>query len=113
MNRNLVFTQESAYPLGETLNHLVLARHHGGQVQRNPAGFNAMFGKLSFGQMKIFAGIQQCLARDTADIEADAAETGLLFDAGDFEVELCSMNSRDVPARPGPIRSRARRTRAR
>jgi len=49
-------------------------------------------GEAVGGEMEIFAGGQECLAGDAADIEAGAAEGLGFFNAGGFESELGRAN---------------------
>jgi hypothetical protein len=45
--------------------------------------------------------VQEGFRRDTADIQAGAAEDGVLFDEGYFEAELGGFNGGDITAWAG------------
>ena len=98
---DLVAVQQLAHIVGQFLHHLVLAGHHGGQVQGHLAGLDAVVGQMVLGQVKVLAGIQQRLAGDAPHVEAHAAQTGLFFHAGHFQAELGRPHGRHVSAGTG------------
>ncbi len=70
---DLVLAEEEFDALGELAHHLVLLRHHGGQIELDLALMPSLAKSLSR-FMETLAGVQQRLGRDAADIEAGAAE---------------------------------------
>ena len=79
----------------------ILAAEHGGEVQFDTAGFDAVRGQTGFGVLVMFTGFEQRLAGNAADAQAGSAEGGLLFHARRFEAELRGTNGRHITARPG------------
>src|SRR5262249_34499136 len=83
--------------LGQFIDDLILASHHLGEVEPWFVDQHAMFRKL--GDLDEFlAGIEQCLARDAADIEASAAQGRALLDDGWLEPELARLKRAGVSA---------------
>ena len=84
--------------VGQLLNNLFLAGHHGGQIQTYPAGLDAVGGELFFGQVVVFTGIQQGFAGYAPDIQAHASQARFFFDTGDFQAELGGANRSHISA---------------
>ncbi len=58
-------------------------------------------GEVVPGLLVEFGGVQHRLRRDAADVEAGAAEGGVLFDHGGFQAELRRANGADIAAGAG------------
>ena len=98
--RDAVFLEQIGDAVRVAFDDAVLALHHRGQVEFDLGQDDAVAGRLVLGLLEEFAGIEQGLARDAADVQAGAAERlGFpLLDAGDFLAELGGPDGGDVPA---------------
>ncbi len=81
MASDLAFFEQEFHALGQLADHLGLLRHHLGQIEID-LGLDAQLGEIFLGLVKAFAGMQQRLGRDAADIQAGAAEGAALVDTG-------------------------------
>src|SRR5262249_13936907 len=97
----LVLAEQPGNAGRESVDHAVLARHQGAEIELNLAHLDAMLAELGPGLDKEFAAIEQGLAGDAADIETGPAQRGTPIDTGDLQSELGRPDGRDVPARPG------------
>ena len=82
-----VLAKKKLDALGELAHHLVLLRHHRRQIEFD-LRLDADTGEIAMRFMEAFAGMQQRLGRDAADIEAGAAECAALVDARRREAKL-------------------------
>src|SRR5262249_35637187 len=87
---------------GEARDGLVLARHHGREVEADTLDLDAVPRQHMPGLGVFFGGVEQRLRRDAADIEAGAAQRLALVDAYRLHAELCRPDRGDIAARPSP-----------
>ena len=96
---HFVLLEEKADPAGMLLDDLVLAREHRGPVDLHVFDFEAEL----FGALKVVVNIgvvQKYFCGDAADVQAGAAEKGILLDDGGFQAPLAGADRGDVAARP-------------
>jgi len=98
---NPVTFQEFPHILAQLPHDLVLARHHGSQIERDPIAENPVSRQAAPGRVVGFAGIQQGLAGNAADVEADAAESWSFLEADHFQAELGGPHRGHITARSG------------
>ena len=99
---DLVLAEQELDAAGQGGYHPVLARHHRAEVEPDVADLDPVLGERVPGFGEFLRGLQQCLRRDAADVEAGAAEAVAALDAGRLEPELRRPDRRDIAARPGP-----------
>ena len=91
---NLVLLHQMRDALIQLLGHAARTGHHGGQIGGNTRGRQAVgLGMLHL--VKHFGAAQQGLGRDTAPVEADAAQI-FAFDNRGLETQLCRADRRDI-----------------
>ena len=101
---DLVRLEQGGHAAGELLHHFVLALVHGVQIQAQFAHAHAVIGERVLRLMVLPGGIQQRLGRNTAHVQAGAAECRLvlfvdaLLDAGRVVAQLRAANRGDVTA---------------
>ena len=99
---DLVFLEEHLDAAGQAGDHLVLARVHGGHVDRHGGAVDA--GQPPFlrrlRDLQRVRVLEQCLGGNAAPDQAGAAERLLLLDHRDLEAQLRGANGGDIPAGP-------------
>ena len=98
---DLVLLEQSLDAAGDRLDDRVLARQQLGEVELHVARDDAVRRQLMGEGEVALARLEQRLARDAADVQAGAAERGVLLDAGDAHAELGGADGGDVAARSG------------
>ncbi len=95
----LCFLKRKATPAVLAVDHPILLRHHGRQIELDARNLDAVAGKAVAGLMEALRGEEQRLGGDAADIEAGAAQGLALLDAGRLQPELGRADRRDIAAR--------------
>jgi hypothetical protein len=85
---DLVFLEEVGDAVGQFPDYVILAKHHGIQVQARRVDGDAVQREPVPSHGEQFAGIQQCLAGNAALVEAYAAQGGTPFNHGDLHAKL-------------------------
>ena len=70
-----------------------------GRSSSTPLDLDAVLAEAVADLLEQVRGVQQRLGWDAADIEAGAAQSAALLDAGDLQAELGRLDRRDVAAR--------------
>ena len=94
----LCFLKSTAIPPGVLLDDFVLAREHRGPVDLDVLHFEAEF----LGALEIVVDVrvvQENLGGNAADVQAGAAEEGILLDHGGLQSPLRGADRGDVAAR--------------
>ena len=79
----------------------LLALHQDAEVDGDRADLDSVGGGVVLGEGQMLGGVQQRLARDAADVEAGAPESGAFFHQADLEAELGRAERADVATRAG------------
>ncbi len=95
---NLVLLHQVLHAAGQLVHDFTLALHHGGEVELDLAGDDAVRGETFLRKVEVLAGGKQRLAGNTADIETGAAEGLVFFDDGGLETELGGADGGNVAA---------------
>src|SRR5262249_50285861 len=98
----LVLAEQEGDAVGEALDNGVLAGEQGGEGELHVADLDAVGAEVRLRFGEALAGVEQRLGRDAADVEAGAAGSPALVDAGDLHAELRRPDGTDVPPRPRP-----------
>ena len=85
---DLVLAEQEGDALGRRFDHLALALHELGEVERRRRHLDAVHGEIVARLLEQVRGLQQRLGRDAADIEAGAAEGRALLDHRHLDAEL-------------------------
>ena len=96
-----VLPEQERDPLGQVLDHLVLAGEHPGKVEGKAVYRDPVIRQAVARLDEAFRRFEQRLGGDAADIEAGSAPARALVDAGDGEAELGRPDRRGIAARPG------------
>ena len=103
-----VFLEQKGDATGEFGHNRVFALDHFGGIKFHVAHADAVFGKIMLRGVEVFARLQQGFGRDTAHVQAGAAQCGGVaffvyarVDAGGFETELGGTDGGNVSAGAG------------
>ncbi|MCY1222852.1 hypothetical protein D9M72_349590 [compost metagenome] len=94
--------EQGSHAAGQVLHDGVLAADHGGNVDGNALGIDAVDFEGLVGLMVLVGAVQQRLRRNATDVQAGAAQCGLavlalvLLDAGGLQAELSSLDGGDI-----------------
>ena len=103
----LGFLEQEFHALGELAHHLVLGRHHGGQVEADLC-LDAHLGEVVLRFVETLRRMQQGLGRDAADIEAGAAKDAALVYAGGGKAKLAQPDGGVIAARSAADHTRVK-----
>lgn len=92
---------EELHALIELGDNLVFVGHHRAHIDGHLLATDEPVFLAMSDLMEDFGRVQEGFRRDTADIQAGAAEDGVLFDEGYFEAELGGFNGGDITAWAG------------
>ena len=92
---------EELHALIELGDDLVFIGHHRGHIDGHLLAADESVLLTMSDLMEDFGRVQEGLGRDTAYIQAGAAEDGVLFDEGYLEAELGGLNGGDITAGAG------------
>ena len=98
---HLVLLEQVVDSRGQVADHLILVGEHGGDIEVDAVGFNAMGPETRFGLLIKGRGMQKCLGRDAADVETGAAERPAHLHAGGLKAQLGGTDGGDIAARTG------------
>ena len=98
---DLVLLEQEGDALGRGVDNLALALHELGEVERGRRQHDAVHAEIVPRFLEQVRGLQQCLRRNAADVEAGAAQGRALLDDGDFQAELGRADRGDVAAGSG------------
>ena len=98
---DLVLLHQELDAFDVAVNALLLEAHHRGQIELRLGNADAHLGKTMPCLLEHFRRVQQRLRRHAANIEASAAERGILLDDRDLHAELRRAHRADVSARTG------------
>ena len=82
---DLVFLEQELDALGQALHDLVLVGQHRRQVELDAADLDPVLAEAVADLLEQMEECEQRLGGDAADIEAGAAESAALLDAGDLQ----------------------------
>ena len=95
-----VLLEQVGDALGQLVDHAVLARHHGPEVERRRR-LDAVRRQAVLRLGELLRTLEQRLGRDAADIEAGAAQGPALLGDGHAHAELGAADRTDIAAGPG------------
>ena len=98
---DLVLLEQELDTLGVGVDRVLLVGLHLRPVDRRAFALEAHVGKVMFGFVQHMGGMQQRLGRDTADVQARAAQRLAPFDTGGFEAQLGTADRGHIAAGAG------------
>ncbi len=95
---DLVLLHQELDALGQVVDDLVLAAHHGPQIELEAGDLHTVVGEFVRRHLVVVRRLQQRLRRDAADVETGAAQLAALFHHGRLEAQLRGADRRYVTA---------------
>ena len=98
---DLVLLEQELDPLGVGVDRVLFVGLHLRPIDRRAFALEAHIGKVVFGFVQHMRGMQQRLGRDTADVQAGAAQRLAALDTGGFEAQLGAADGGYIAAGAG------------